>query len=47
METKTKMRATFRRYFSSAVRNLPQKCACCSADSSAHCVLCDCVELSI
>jgi len=49
-ETKTKIRevsSTFCRYFSSAGRNLPQKCACCSADSSAYCVLCDCVELGI
>jgi len=30
---------TFRRYFLSAARNLPRKCACCSADSSAHCIL--------
>jgi len=50
-ETKTKIRvkfsSTFRRYFSSAGRNLPRKCACCSADSSAYCVLRDCVELGI
>jgi len=25
---------TFRRYFSAVGRNLPRKCACCSADSS-------------
>jgi len=49
-ETKTKFvksSSRFRRYFSSASRNLPRKCACCSADSSAYCVLCDCVKLGI
>jgi len=35
-----KFSSTFRRYFSSAGRNLPRKCACCSADSSAYCVYC-------
>jgi len=49
-KTKTKIRevlSTFRRYFSSAGRNLPRKCVRCSADSSAYCVLCDCIELGI
>jgi len=51
-ETKTqicvvKFSSTFRRYFSSTGRNLPQRCACCSADSSVYSVLCNCVELDI
>jgi len=45
-ETKTKIREVFID-ISSAGRSLPQKCTCCSADSSAYCVLCDCVELGI
>jgi len=39
-----KFSSAFRRYFSSASRNLPRKCACCSADCCAYCVLRDCVE---
>jgi len=46
METKTKIREVFvdilcLQYFSPAGHNLPRKCACCSADSSAYCILCD------
>jgi len=50
-ETETKILEVFvdisSLYFSSAGRNLPRKCACCSADSSAYCGLYDCVELVI
>jgi len=49
-ETKTKIREVFVDISSLIFvtsRNLPRKCACCSADSSAYCVLCDCVELGI
>jgi len=42
-----KFSSPFCHYFSSASRNLLRKCTCCSADSSAYCILCDCVELDI
>jgi len=50
-ETKTNIREVFvdisSLLFVSRYSNSPRKCACCSADSSAYCVLCDCVELGI
>jgi len=45
-ETKTKIPEIFVDILS-AGRNLPRKCACCSADSSAYCVLYDCEEIGI
>jgi len=42
---------SFRRHFVATFRqpgrNLLWKCACCSADISAYCILCDSVKLGI
>jgi len=47
-ETKTKIREVFIDIsLLLFVSRLPRKCVCCSANSSAYCLLCDCVELGI